>query len=119
MKKVMVVDDSLSVGRQLSQIITSSGEFEVTGHAKNGAEAIQMYQASHPDIVCMDMNMPVMDGLTALRTLMALDKNARVVMVTSLGGVGDKFTEALKLGAKNVISKPFQSDDVLKILRAL
>jgi two-component system, chemotaxis family, chemotaxis protein CheY len=119
MKKVLVVDDSLSVGRQLSQIITSAGEFEVVGHAKNGAEAIQMYQQLHPDIVCMDMNMPVMDGMTALRTLTAVDKNAKVVMVTSLGGVGDKFTEALKLGAKNVISKPFQSDDVLKILRGL
>ena len=119
MKNVLVVDDSLSVGRQLSQIITSSGEFEVLGHAKNGAEAIQMYQQLHPDIVCMDMNMPVMDGITALRTLVAIDKNARVVMVTSLGGVGEKFTEALKLGAKNVISKPFLSDDVLKILRGL
>ncbi len=119
MKKVLVVDDSLSVGRQLTEIITSSGEFEVVGHAKNGAEAIQMYQKTHPDMVCMDMNMPVMDGITALRTLVAIDKNARVVMVTSLGGVGDKFTEAMKLGAKNVISKPFQPDDVLKILRSL
>ena len=119
MKKVLVVDDSLSVGRQLTEIITSSKEFEVIGHAKNGAEAIQMYQKSRPDMVCMDMNMPVMDGITALRTLVALDKNARVVMVSSLGGVGDKFTEALKLGAKNVISKPFQPEDVLKILRGL
>jgi two-component system chemotaxis response regulator CheY len=48
-----------------------------------------------------------------------LDKEVKVVMVTSLGGVGDKFTEALKLGAKNVISKPFEADDVLKILRGL
>jgi two-component system chemotaxis response regulator CheY len=119
MKKVLVVDDSLSVGRELIRIITNSGEFEVIGHAKNGTEAIQMYQQVHPDIVCMDMNMPVMDGMTALRTLVTLDKNAKVVMVTSLGGVGDKYTEALKLGAKGVISKPFQSDDVLKILRGL
>jgi two-component system chemotaxis response regulator CheY len=119
MKKVLVVDDSLSVGRELSKIITGSGEFEVIGHAKNGAEAIQMYRQVHPDIVCMDMNMPVMDGMTALRTLVVLDKNAKVVMVTSLGGVGDKYTEALKLGAKGVISKPFLSDDVLKTLRGL
>jgi two-component system chemotaxis response regulator CheY len=119
MKKVLVVDDSLSVGRQLSQIIAGSGEFEVIGHAKNGAEAIKMFQTDHPDIVCMDMNMPLMDGPTALRSIMAIDRNAKVVMITSLGGVGDKFTEALKLGAKNVISKPFQPDEVLKILRAL
>ncbi len=119
MKKVLVVDDSLSVGRQLGQIIAGTGEFEVIGHARNGAEAIQMYQTDRPDIVCMDMNMPVMDGPTALRSIVAIDPAAKVVMITSLGGVGDKFTEALKLGARNVIAKPFQPDDVLKILRAL
>jgi two-component system chemotaxis response regulator CheY len=63
--------------------------------------------------------MPVMDGPTALRSIMAIDRNARVVMITSLGGVGDKFTEALKLGARNVLSKPFKPDEVLKVLREL
>jgi len=119
MKKVLIVDDSITVARQLEKIITSTGEFEVIAQAKNGAEAIGVYQSKHPDIVCMDMNMPVIDGMTALRSLMALDRNANIVMVTSLGGVGDKYTEALKLGARNVISKPFQAEDVLRILRAL
>ncbi|QEM69123.1 response regulator [Geobacter sp. FeAm09] len=119
MKKVLVVDDSLSVARQLEKIISESGEFTCVGHAKNGAEAIKMNHAEDPDIICMDMNMPGMDGLTALRSLSMLDREVKVVMVTSLGGVGDKFTEALKLGAKNVISKPFEADDVLKILRDL
>ena len=119
MKKVLVVDDSLSVARQLEKIISESGEFTCVGHAKNGAEAIKMNHAEDPDIICMDMNMPGMDGLTALRSLSMLDKEVKVVMVTSLGGVGDKFTEALKLGAKNVISKPFEANDVLKILREL
>lgn len=119
MKKVLVVDDSLSVARQLEKIISESEEFTCVGHAKNGAEAIKMNHAEDPDIICMDMNMPGMDGLTALRSLSMLDKDVKVVMVTSLGGVGDKFTEALKLGAKNVISKPFEANDVLKILRGL
>ena len=119
MKKVLIVDDSISVARQLEKIIAGSGDFEVVGHGKNGLEAIKMHQTLHSDIICMDMNMPMMDGLTALRTLSALDKNVKVVMVTSLGGVGDKFTEAIKLGAKNVISKPFEADTVLKILREL
>ncbi len=120
MKRILIVDDSISVGRQLGKIITGAEkEFEVIGHAKNGAEAIKMHQTEHPDIVCMDMNMPVMDGLTALRTLVALDHDVKVVMVTSLGGVGEKYTEALKLGAKNVISKPFEPDNVLRILREL
>lgn len=119
MRKVLIVDDSISVSRQLEKILTESGDFEVVGHGKNGMEAIKMHQSLHPDIICMDMNMPVMDGLTALRTLTALDKNVKVVMVTSLGGVGDKYTEALKLGARNVISKPFEQETVLKVLRDL
>jgi two-component system chemotaxis response regulator CheY len=119
MKKVLVVDDSLSVARQLEKIIADSGDFTCVGHAKNGAEAIKMNHTENPDIICMDMNMPGMDGLTALRSLAVLDKDVKVVMVTSLGGVGDMFTEALKLGAKNVISKPFGADNVLQILREL
>ncbi len=119
MKKVLVVDDSLSVARQLEKIVAESGDFTCVGHAKNGAEAIKMNHTEDPDIILMDMNMPGMDGLTALRSLTVLDKDVKVVMVTSLGGVGDKFTEALKLGAKNVISKPFESANVLRILREL
>ena len=119
MKRVLVVDDSLSVARQLEKIINGSGEFTYIGHAKNGAEAIKVNHMENPDIICMDMNMPGMDGLTALRSLVVLDKEVKVVMVTSLGGVGDKFSEALKLGAKNIISKPFEADTVLQILRDL
>jgi two-component system chemotaxis response regulator CheY len=117
MKRVLIVDDSIAVARQMEKIITDSGDFTPVGHAKNGLEAIKMYKELQPDIICMDMNMPVMDGLTALRTLVALNRDIKVVMITSLGGVGDKFTEALKLGARNVISKPFETDLVLKILR--
>lgn len=119
MKKVLIVDDSLSVARQLEKIIAESGDFTCVGHAKDGAEAIKMNHSENPDIICMDMNMPGMDGLTALRSLVVLDKDVKVVMVTSLGGVGDKFTEALKLGAKNVISKPFDANTVLQTLRQL
>ena len=119
MKKVLLVDDSISVARQLEKILLESGEFQVIGHGKNGLDAIKMFQTLKPDLICMDMNMPGMDGMTALRTLMAIDKNVKVVMITSLGGVGDKFSEAIKLGAMNVISKPFESDNVLKILRDL
>ncbi|MDW7646039.1 MAG: response regulator [Desulfuromonadales bacterium] len=119
MKRVLIVDDSISVARQLEKIITGSGAFEVVGHAKNGAEAIRMSQTENPEIICMDMNMPVMDGLTALRTLVAMNRGYKVVMVTSLGGVGDKYQEALKLGAREVISKPFDEESVLRVLQAL
>ncbi|MGE4344724.1 MAG: response regulator, partial [Geoalkalibacter sp.] len=84
MKRVLIVDDSISVARQLEKMVTSTGEFEVIGHAKNGAEAIKVNQSEDPDLICMDMNMPVMDGLTALRNIVAMDRNVNVVMVTSL-----------------------------------
>lgn len=119
MKRVLIVDDSIAVARQLQKILVDSGKFEAAGHARDGAEAIKMHQEQHPDIICMDMNMPGMDGLTALRGLIALDPAAKVVMITSLGGVSDKFAEALKLGAKNVISKPFEPEQVLQILTKL
>jgi len=119
MKRVLIADDSIAVARQLEKVVISTGEFEVIGHAKNGAEAIKLNQTENPDIICMDLNMPIMDGLTALRNIKALDGEVQVVMVTSLGGVGDKFSEALKLGARNVISKPFEAENVLNILRGL
>lgn len=119
MKRVLIVDDSISVARQLEKIVTGSGEFQVVGHAKNGLEALKMHQTEKPDVILMDMNMPQMDGLTALRTLMAVDSKVKVIMVTSLGGVGDKYTEALRLGARNVISKPFEAETVLQMLREL
>jgi two-component system chemotaxis response regulator CheY len=117
MKKVLIVDDSIAVSRQLEKIVNSGEEFEVVAQGRNGAEAIKLCQQHKPDIVCMDMNMPVMDGLTALRSLSQLMPGITVVMVTSLGGVGDKYTEALRLGAKDVISKPFEKDSVLEMLR--
>ncbi|PLX85693.1 MAG: two-component system response regulator [Desulfuromonas sp.] len=118
MKKVLIVDDSITVARQLEKIVSSTGEFEVIAQARNGAEALKLHRSEKPDIICMDMNMPVMCGLTALRTMVAVDKEVKVIMVTSLGGVGDKFTEALKFGARNVVSKPFDKDVVLEALRA-
>lgn len=119
MRSVLIVDDSIAVARQLEKIVNSDEDFEVIGQGRNGAEAIKLCQQHKPDIVCMDMNMPVMDGLTALRNLMQLTPELKVIMVTSLGGVGDKYTEALRLGAIDVISKPFEKESVLKMLKRL
>ena len=119
MKRILVVDDSLVVARHYEMLFSGSDEFCVAGHAKNGAEALKLFMEAQPDIVCMDMTMPEMDGITALRSLMKIDPEARVVMVTSLGGVGEKFNEAIRLGARGVISKPFDTEQVLQVLRSL
>jgi two-component system chemotaxis response regulator CheY len=115
-RKVLVVDDSIAIARQLTKLVEGFGEFEVVGHAKNGAEAIKMYRAMEPDLVLMDIVMPMMDGIQSLRTLLKVDPNVRVVMISSLGGVGSKVEEAIRLGARNVISKPFEPDKIRTIL---
>jgi len=111
--RVLVVDDSLAAGRQLERILSEDADHEVIGQVKNGAEAVKRYAADRPDLVVMDIVMPVMDGLSALRAILATDPDAKVVMISSVGGVGEKVAEALRLGARAVVSKPFEPDDVL------
>ncbi len=118
-RKVLIVDDSISVARQLTRVIDDLGGYEVVGHAKNGAEAIKLFKTLQPEMVLMDIVMPMMDGLQALRTLLKLDPEAKVVMVTSMGGVGAKVEEALRLGACSVISKPFEPDKIRLVLEKL
>ena len=72
--------------------------------ADSGERALEIMENQETDIVLTDVRMPGMDGLTALRTLVALNPAIKVIMVTSLGGVGDKYTEAMKMGARAVIS---------------
>ncbi|RMG19447.1 MAG: response regulator [Deltaproteobacteria bacterium] len=111
--RILVVDDSAAVARQIERIGAESKRFEVVAHAKNGAEAVRLYAAERPDLVLMDIVMPVMDGLQALRAILGLDARARVVMLSSVGGVGEKASEALRLGAREVVSKPFNFDDIV------
>ncbi len=118
-RKVLVVDDSLAIARQLTKIIEEFGGYKVVGHAKNGAEAVKLYKTLEPDVVMMDIVMPMMDGIQSLRTLMRLDAKAKVVVVSSVGGVGQKVEEAIRLGARNVISKPFEPEKVQSILEKL
>jgi two-component system chemotaxis response regulator CheY len=67
----------------------------------------------------MDLVMPEMDGLQAIRSIMGIDKNARILVISSAGGVGEKVVEALRFGAKNVLTKPFEAETVVSILEKL
>jgi two-component system chemotaxis response regulator CheY len=118
-KRVLIVDDSAAVARQLGNILENAGSFEIVGHASNGIEGIKLYTELRPDIVCMDIVMPQMDGLQAIRSLMSLDENAKIVVISSAAGVGDKTTEALRFGAKSVLSKPFDPAKVVETLKGL
>lgn len=118
-RKVLLVDDSIAIARQLQKIVDETEGYEVAGHAKNGIEGIKMFMSLRPDIVFMDIVMPEMDGLQAIRSIKNLDKNAVIVVISSAGGVGDKVAEALKFGAVNVIPKPFEPQKVREILSSV
>lgn len=112
--RILLVDDSLVAAQQVRGVLSEVDGMEVVGHAKNGAEALKLYSEHKPDMVLMDLIMPVMDGLQALRALRGIDEDAKVVVLSSVGGVESKVTEALSLGAVSVITKPIDADSVRK-----
>jgi len=116
MPKVLVVDDAQFMRMRCARLLTENG-FEVV-EAENGAQAIQVYQQQKPDVVLMDITMPEMDGLTALKELRSLHPDARVVMLTALGQQGIVI-EAIKSGARDFIVKPFDTERVLTAVRKM
>lgn len=104
--KFLVVDDSEFIRRSL-KVVVKLLNGEVVGEAQDGLEAIEMYKKTRPDIVTLDIVMPNMTGVEAVKHLVKLDPNAKVIMVSSLG-YQDKVKEAIMNGAKYFIVKPFK-----------
>ncbi len=112
---VVLIDDSKVVLTQLEELIASLDGVEVVGTACDGTSAIRVIREAHPDLAIMDIVMPGMDGLAALRIINANFSDTRVAMLSSLAGAASKAEEAFRLGAIQVISKPFEAS----ILEAL
>ena len=112
--KVLVVDDSMFVTKQITQILTSEG-FEIAGTATDGVEGVEKYKELYPNVnlVTMDITMPRMDGVSALEKIIEFDKDANVIMVSALGKQ-DLVKKSLMLGAKNYIVKPLDRKKVLE-----
>ncbi|MDP6977542.1 MAG: response regulator [Myxococcota bacterium] len=105
---VVLVDDSRVVLTQLEELIGSIDDVEVVGTANDGASAIRVIREVQPDLAILDIVMPGMDGLAALRLINANFSHTRVAMLSSLAGAASKAEEAFRLGAIQVISKPFE-----------
>jgi two-component system, chemotaxis family, chemotaxis protein CheY len=116
MSKILVVDDAEFLRVRISKMLTAEG-FEVI-EADNGAKAIETYKSAQPDLVLMDITMPEMDGLTALKQIRAIDAKARVIMLTALGQES-VVLEAIKSGARDFVVKPFERDRVLTAINKL
>lgn len=115
MATVLMVDDSRT-SRKILKGVLEKGGFEVIGEAMNGEEGYLKYKELKPDIVTMDITMPVMDGIESLSLIKHENENAKVVMITA-AGQKEKMVEALKRGAEEFITKPFDENEVLTTLR--
>lgn len=111
---VLIVDDALFMRTVLKDILTKNG-YEVVGEATNGYEAIEKYQELKPDITTMDITMPELDGIEALKKIIEIDRNAKIIMCSAMGQQGI-VVEAIKQGASDFIIKPFQPARVLEAL---
>jgi two-component system, chemotaxis family, chemotaxis protein CheY len=112
MARVLVVDDAAFMRKMVGDALAKGGH-EVVGEAGNGVEAIERFQELKPDLMTLDITMPEKDGLAALAEIVAADPSARVVMCSALGQES-KVLEAIKLGAKDFVVKPFQPARVIE-----
>ena len=111
MARVLVVDDAAFMRKVVSDALSGGGH-EVIGEASNGVEAVALYQELRPELMTLDITMPEMDGLAALKKIIAIDPRARIIMCSALGQES-KVLEAIKGGAKDFVVKPFKAERVL------
>ena len=117
MKRLLVVDDALFMRKLICGVAAEAG-WEVVGEAANGLEALALYDRLRPDLVTMDLVMPEMGGLEALRQIRAEDPDARVVVVTALDQK-QALMDSIREGAIDFIVKPFERQRVLNLLAKL
>lgn len=117
MLKIIVVDDSLIMRKNITKMITEMG-FKVVGEAKDGLEAISCFRKFDPDLVTMDITMPDMNGIEAVREIRKLNKNAKIVMATS-HGQEEMVLSAIKAGASGYVLKPIKSENLFAAIKKI
>ena len=114
-KNVLVCDDAAFMRMMIKDILSKNG-YNVAGEAENGAKAVEKYKELTPDLVLMDITMPEMDGIQALKAIKAADASAKVIMCSAMGQQA-MVIESIQAGAKDFIVKPFQQDRVLEAVK--
>ena len=114
-KSILICDDAAFMRMMIKDILTKNG-YNVAGEAENGAKAVEKYNEVKPDLVLMDITMPEMDGIQALKKIKSGDANAKVIMCSAMGQQA-MVIEAIQSGAKDFIVKPFQADRVIEAVK--
>ena len=117
-KTLLIVDDAAFIRKKLREIIEPLEFVEIVGEAKNGQEAIDMYKDLKPDLVTMDLIMPIMGGIEAIEKIRAHDQLSKIIVISQVGDE-DKVLEASEKGALDYIHKPFDKKRVVKVLENL
>lgn len=113
--KVLIVDDAAFMRMMIKDILEKNG-YEVVGEAQNGLEAVEKYDELRPDLVTMDITMPEMDGIEALKKIREINSDATVIMCSAMGQQA-MVIDAIQAGAKDFIVKPFQAERVLEAVK--
>ncbi len=114
-KNILIVDDAAFMRMMLKDILTKNG-FNVVGEGANGKEAVDKYKDLNPDLVTLDITMPEMDGLGALKAIREIDPNANCIMCSAMGQQA-MVIEAIQAGARDFVVKPFQAERVVEAIK--
>lgn len=116
-KGILVVDDAAFMRMMIKDILSKNG-YEVIGEADNGARAIEKYKELKPDLVIMDITMPEVDGIQAVKEIKKFDENAKIIMCSAMGQQA-MVIESIQAGARDFVVKPFQADRVLEAVKKI
>jgi len=116
LETLLIVDDAAFMRLNLKNILKD--KYEIVGEAENGIEAVEMYKEENPDFVTMDITMPEMDGLEAIKAIMDIDPEAQIVVCSAMGQQ-KMVIQAIDAGAKDFIVKPFKDERVINALANL
>ncbi len=111
-KKVLIVDDAAFMRMMIKNILTDA-KYEIAGEAQNGREAVIKYKDIEPDLVTMDITMPEMDGIEAVKKILEINKNAKIIMCSAMGQQA-MVIDAIQAGASDFVVKPFKAERVLE-----
>ena len=114
MTRVLIVDDAAFMRMMIKDILEKNG-YDVVAEANNGIKAVEMYKREKPDIVTMDITMPDMDGIEAVKAIREFDPKAKIIMCSAMGQQS-MVMDAIRAGAKDFVVKPFQPDRVLEAM---